>query len=275
MSRTAAPEPARAGARGPAADEETRALCVSIVVPVLNEAATIEAALARLHGAFPGTEVVVVDGGSSDGTPALVARPARLVVSRRGRGVQLNAGACAAGGQVLWFVHADTVIAGGALAQLRAALADPSVVGGGLTLAFDRRSLALDNLRRASNLRARHLGLVFGDQAMFVRRSTFTAVGGFPDIPLMEDLELSRRLRRRGRLVVLPATSTASTRRFDERGTWRTVLLMLVLKARYLAGADPEGLARRYSTASPPRRRRDWPSLPEHPHQEPAHERTR
>ena len=265
MSRTPAPEPERAVARGPAAEEETRALSVSIVVPVLNEVATIEAALARLHGAFPGTEVVVVDGGSSDGTPALVARPARLVVSRRGRGAQLNAGAHAARGQVLWFVHADTVIAGDALAQLRAALADPSIVGGGLTLAFARRSLALDHLRRASNLRARHLGWVFGDQALFVRRSAFTAVGGFPDIPLMEDLELSRRLRRRGRLVVLPATSTASTRRFDERGTWRTILLMQVLKARYFAGTDPEDLARRYSTAAPRRRRRGRPPLPDHP----------
>jgi rSAM/selenodomain-associated transferase 2 len=233
-------------------------LSVSVVVPVLDEAARLPGLLDRLHRELPGCEVVVVDGGSTDGSPALVAPPARLVPSRRGRGTQLNAGAAAATGDVLWFHHADTRVDPAALGQLRAALADPQVVGGGLTLRFDRRTPALDWVAMTSTARARRLHQVFGDQAMFVRRDVFERLGGFPDLPLMEDFEFSRRLARVGRLVVLPATSTASARRFEQHGTLRLLAFMQVIKLRYLAGADPAELARRYA-AGPPRLRRRRP----------------
>jgi rSAM/selenodomain-associated transferase 2 len=219
---------------------------VSIVVPVLNEAASVEESIRRLCLDFPDCEIVVVEGGSRDGTAQLAAPLVRVVVSPPGRARQMNAGARHTSGEVLWFIHADTRVDPAALGQIRAALADPATVGGGLSLRFDRRSPALDYLRWSSNLRARHLHWVFGDQTMFVRRDVFEALGGFPDLPLMEDLEMSRRLHRRGRLAVLPATSTASARRLVEHGTWRMVVFMQYLKALYLLGVDPERIRRRY-----------------------------
>ncbi|MDA8045886.1 MAG: TIGR04283 family arsenosugar biosynthesis glycosyltransferase [Actinomycetota bacterium] len=219
---------------------------VSIVVPVLDEAERIEASLGRISRDFGGCEVVVVDGGSTDDTVGRAADLAPVVRSRPGRGPQLNAGAAATHGDVIWFVHADTVVDPDALGQMLAALADPAIVGGGLSIRFDRRSAALSYLAWASNQRARRLGQIFGDQAMFVRRSVFDRLGGFADIPLMEDLEFSRRLRRAGPLVVLDATSTASARRFEVHGTWPMIAFMQYLKLRYAAGADPHRLAARY-----------------------------
>jgi rSAM/selenodomain-associated transferase 2 len=231
-------------------------LTVSIVVPVLNEAPRIPALLRRLTCDFPGCELIVVDGGSVDGTPDLIHPPARLVRSGAGRGPQLADGAARAIGDVLWVHHVDTVVDPVALGQLRAALADPAVVGGGLALRFDRGGPALWWIAATSNVRARRLGWIFGDQAMFVRRSALDRVGGFPRIPLMEDLELSRRLSRIGRLAVLPATSTASARRFTEHGALRVLIFMQSLKLRYLAGTDPAVLARDY--AEGPRRWRPF-----------------
>lgn len=224
---------------------------MSIVVPTLNEADNITGCLTRLHRDFAGCEVIVVDGGSTDRTVELAERLGPVLRSDRGRATQMNAGATRATGDVLWFVHADTGVAPQALAQMRTALADPAVVGGGLRLSFDRRTAGLDLLARSSNVRARRLHQVFGDQSLFVRRRVFEELGGFPPWPLMEDLELSRRLHRRGRLVVLQATSTASARRFAEHGTWQMVLFMQYLKLLYFAGVAPERLERRYESGPP------------------------
>ncbi|MEU9245380.1 TIGR04283 family arsenosugar biosynthesis glycosyltransferase [Streptomyces sp. NPDC048385] len=228
-------------------------LSVSIVVPVLNEAATITTALARLRRDFPDCDLVVVDGGSTDNTPELAAAWATVVAGERGRARQMNTGARRTHGDVLWFIHADTAIDPAALTQLRACLAaDPEAVGGGLTLRFDQRVPALNYLAYTSNQRARRLHHIFGDQAMFVRRTVFDELGGFPDLPLMEDLEFSRRLHRRGRLLLLPATSTASARRLTAHGAWRMIAFMQYLKLLYFAGVDCEQIARRYA-AGPPR----------------------
>ncbi len=235
----------------PARSDQTH-LRVSIVMPVLNEATTIEAALRRLRADFADCELIVVDGGSTDGTAQLAQAWASVVRGPRGRARQMNEGARHTCGDVLWFVHADTVLDPAALGELRAALGDPDVVGGGLRLRFDARSPALDYLAWISNHRARRLHHIFGDQAMFVRRDVFDDLGGFPDLPLMEDLELARRLHRRGRLVLLPATSTASARRFTEHGTWAMIAFMQYLKVLYFAGVDPQFVHRRY-TAGPPR----------------------
>lgn len=234
---------------------------VSIVIPVLDEQAGIVASLRRLVRDFADCEILVVDGGSTDATVALAAQVAaeagrsgvRVLPGPQGRARQMNAGAGQAGGEVLWFVHADTRIEPAARRQIAAALADPAVVGGGLTLRFDPASPALRYLAWASNQRARRLHWIFGDQAMFVRREAFQAVGGFPDLPIMEDLEMSRRLSQLGRLVVLAAASTASSRRFDQHGTWRMLAFMQWLKALHFAGVDAEEIARRYA-AGPGRR---------------------
>lgn len=219
---------------------------MSIIVPVLNEAERIEACVRRLRTDFPDCELVVVDGGSTDGTAELAARHTRIVSTGCGRARQMNAGAGATSGQVLWFVHADCVVPADALPRMQVALADPTVVGGGLWIRFDQRSAGLEWLRVTSNLRARRLGLIFGDQAVFVRRAVFDGLGGFPDLPLMEDLEMSRMLRRRGRLVVLDTTVTASARRIVAHGPWRMTALMQWLKLLYLLGVDPEVIRRRY-----------------------------
>lgn len=219
---------------------------VSIVVPVLDEVARVEGCLGRLVRDFPDCELVVVDGGSADGTAERAVRHARTVTSPAGRARQMNAGATATRGDVLWFVHVDCTVPAEALVELRGALVDPAVVGGGLRIRFDQRSAGLEWLRVTSNLRARRLGLIFGDQAMFIRRSVFDALGGFPELPLMEDLEMSRMLRRRGRLVVLDATVTAAARRLQQRGPWRMTVLMQWLKLQYLLGVDPERIRRQY-----------------------------
>ncbi|MEU0337483.1 TIGR04283 family arsenosugar biosynthesis glycosyltransferase [Streptomyces bobili] len=223
---------------------------VSIIVPVLNEEATIHGAVSRLCRDFPDCELIVVDGGSTDATVELGALHATVVTSERGRAKQMNEGARHASGDILWFVHADTAIDPGALGQIRAAVADPAVVGGGLTLRFDHRTPGLNYLAWTSNARARRLHHIFGDQAMFIRRSVFDALGGFPELAIMEDLEMSRRLHRRGRLCLLPATSTASSRRLVAHGTWRMIAFMQYLKLLYFAGVDPEAIRARY-TAGP------------------------
>ncbi len=233
---------------------------VSIVMPVLNEASRIVSAVRRLSRDFGDCELIVVDGGSSDGTRQLLeemldgaaSTELRVVTSHPGRARQMNTGARHAHGDVLWFIHADTAIDPNALPELQRVLADPQVVGGGLTLRFDRTSIALRYLAWTSNIRARRLHWIFGDQALFVRRTAFYAVGGFPELPIMEDLDLSRRLARLGDLAVLTAASTASTRQFDEHGTWPMLVFMQWLKLLHFCGVDPARIARRYA-AGPPR----------------------
>jgi glycosyltransferase involved in cell wall biosynthesis len=169
-----------------------------------------------------------------------------------GRGPQLNAGAAACSGEVLWFVHADARLDPAALVALRAALADPAVVGGGCRLRFDQEGPVLTWLTWTSNLRARYLHWIFGDQAMFVRRTVFDELGGFPALPLMEDLEMSRRLARRGRLAVLPTPCTASARRLVEQGPARMLVLMQYFKLLYFLGVPPEAIRRRYDATRRP-----------------------
>jgi rSAM/selenodomain-associated transferase 2 len=232
---------------------------VAMVMPVRNEKDRVGVSLQRIRHDFPDLDLLVVDGDSTDGTTAVAAAHAPVIPCRAGRARQMNTGANETTSDVLWFVHADVMVDPNALDQIRTAMTDPEIVGGGLSLRFDRRSVGLDYLAWSSNQRARRLHQIFGDQSMFVRRTAFEALGGFPEIAIMEDLELSRRLNRLGRLVVLEATSTASARRFEEHGTWSMIAFMQYLKVLYFLGADPEAICRRYAAgpAWKSRRRRN------------------
>jgi len=221
---------------------------ISIIVPVLNEAAIITAALARLAPLRSrGVEIIVVDGGSTDPTPEQ-ARPHadRVMQAPRGRGAQMNAGARAARGEVMLFLHADTRLPPDADRLMLEGLARSPRAWGHFGVKIEGQSVLLPLVAGLMNLRCRLSGIVTGDQAMFVRRETFLQIGGFTDIPLMEDIALSRRLKRLSRPLCLSARVTTSGRRWDERGALRTILLMWRLRLAFFLGADPGALARRY-----------------------------
>lgn len=220
---------------------------LSIVMPVLDEAAGITQALqalAPLRAA--GHELIVVDGGSSDGTAALAMPGAdQIVTSPRGRARQMNAGALRAQGDVLLFLHADTQLPEGAAQAVQRALA-----GGRRWGRFDVRISGSSGWLRViaalMNTRSRITGIATGDQALFVERRLFNESGGYADQPLMEDIELSRRLRAVGLPACLRERVLTSGRRWESRGVWRTIWLMWCLRWRYWRGASPEALARAY-----------------------------
>ncbi len=189
-----------------------------------------------------------MDGGSTDATAAAATRSprVRLLTSPRGRARQMNAGARAARGDVLLFLHADTLLPDGALAAVDAAVGDPRVVAGRFDVRFDNRRPAFRMIAWFMNQRSRWSGISTGDQAIFVRREAFEALGGYPDMPLMEDVELCRRLKRRGRLAALRLRVTTSARKWEREGAVRTILLMWTLRLLYVAGVSPARLHRWY-----------------------------
>jgi len=219
---------------------------ISVIVPALDEAAQIAAALASARA--PGVrEVVVVDGGSTDDTTAIAAAcGARVLGAPRGRALQMNAGAAAAHGTVLLFLHADTRLPVGFDAAVIAALADPTVVGGRFDLRLAPGSAWLHLTGTLINLRSRLSRIATGDQALFVRRAVFDAMGGFEPIPLMEDLAFTRALKRLGRIACLRLQVETSSRRWQQDGPLRTVLLMWWLRFLYFCGVSPDRLRRRY-----------------------------
>jgi rSAM/selenodomain-associated transferase 2 len=191
--------------------------------------------------------VIVVDGGSSDATAALCAQWSdRLIQAPRGRARQMNAGAACAQGDVLLFLHADTRLPDGAPGLVARALDTGAHAWGRFDVSIAGRSRWFPLIAALMNRRSRLTGIATGDQALFVRRETFHAVGGFPDQPLMEDVELSRRLRRLGRPACLHARVLTSGRRWEQHGVWRTILLMWRLRFLYWLGASPDKLARAY-----------------------------
>ena len=224
---------------------------LSIIMPVLDEAAEIEAALAALAPLRArGVEVIVADGGSGDDTLAL-ARPLAdcVVTAARGRAEQMNAGATVAKGDVLLFLHADTHLPDGADRLVLDALARSGRAWGRFDVRIDGGGVfAL--ISAFMNARSRLTGIATGDQAMFVSRAAFERVGGFPPIALMEDVALSARLKRVGRPLCLAARVTTSGRRWHRQGVLRTILLMWKLRLAYFFGADPVRLARAYGYAA-------------------------
>ena len=244
-----------------------RAPVVSIIIPALNEAAGIEAALQSLQAwrrnndGPVDVEVIVADGGSTDATRRLAVPLADQVIEvPRGRARQMNAGAAAASGDALLFLHADTILPEAAPRAILEALFGqeayaPTVSGHGRgsKIAWGRFDVNISGthpmLRVVAvgmNLRSRFTGIATGDQAIFMTRAAFDAVGGFPDQPLMEDITMSRCLKRLALPACLRAKAITSGRRWEARGVWRTIFLMWRLRLAYYFGAAPEYLAARY-----------------------------
>lgn len=221
---------------------------LSVVMPTLNEAQGIAARLQALQDArAAGVEIIVSDGGSADDT-ALVAASLcdALVRAPRGRAAQMNAGASLARGDVLLFLHADTRLPDGFAALALEGLAASGRAWGRFDVRIEGRSRLLPMVGAMINVRSGLTGVATGDQGMFVRREAFEALGGFRDIALMEDIELSRRLKRLSPPLRVRAKAVTSGRRWDTYGAARTILLMWRLRLEYYCGADPDALARRY-----------------------------
>jgi rSAM/selenodomain-associated transferase 2 len=215
------------------------------VIPTCNEADYLPAALDSVADTKTIQEVIVVDAGSTDSTVDLSRRKASCVLSRprRQRAWQMNLRAQHAHGRALLFLHADTRLPTSALDQIRSALSNDRVVGGGFARRYDSNSWFLRTTCLLAGLRARMIGWFLGDQPIFVRRETFEKLGGFRDLELFEDLDFSMRMRQAGRVVMLSPSVISSSRRFIDRGPVLTTLLDVWLTCRYLAGADPNALA--------------------------------
>ena len=219
---------------------------ITVIIPALNEATNILRSLDSITGQHGEFEIIVVDGCSTDGTADVARRHARVIASeQRGRAIQMNAGAQHACGEVFVFLHADSCLPRNALSMLRSALADPKIVGGTFTLRFDSTQFLLRFIAFFTRFRFRFFH--YGDQGIFVRRAIFEELGGFKQIPVMEDIDFLQRLSRRGCVTLIKKPVTSSARRFLRHGIIRQQLLDILLVVLYLLGVSPEKLSKWYS----------------------------
>ncbi len=228
---------------------------ISIIIPVLNEAATIQETLIRLQEASE-VEVIVVDGGSRDETVAIAkcvgkvlakSLPINVISTAAGRARQMNAGAAAATGDILLFLHADTHLPIGFDILVRQALQNPGTVAGAFELRINAQLLGLRLIEKMVNMRSRFLSMPYGDQAIFLKATLFHEIGGFPEIPIMEDFEFMLRLRHQGRITLVPAPVLTSGRRWQKLGVVKTTLINQLIIVCYFLGVSPEQLIRWYT----------------------------
>lgn len=220
---------------------------ISVILPVLNEEKTIGRTLAAVMALHP-HEIIVVDGGSTDRTRRIsVEAGAKVLMTGPGRARQMNRGALDASGDVLLFLHADTRLPASALRDIAAALNDARYVGGRFDVELDSDRWLLNLVSFMISLRSRLSKIGTGDQAIFVRRETFAELGGFPEMPLMEDIAFCRMLKRMGDVACLKSKVVTSARRWETDGVWRTIFRMWTLKLLYLAGVSPARLKRFYA----------------------------
>jgi rSAM/selenodomain-associated transferase 2 len=226
--------------------ETIRRSVISVIIPTLNEEGVLAATLQRARQ--PGVrEIIVVDGGSMDATRAIAASFADVVLSAPcGRAAQMNAGAARATSDILLFLHADTWLPEGFTGGVRAACATPGVIGGRFDVQLEPSTPLLWLTGELINVRSRLSRIATGDQAIFIRRTVFERLGGYATIPLMEDIDLTRRMKRAGRVACLRERVTTSARRWQQNGIVRTILLMWTLRALYFWGVSPEQLQRLY-----------------------------
>ena len=221
-------------------------MSVSVILPVLNEAHILEETLARLVSLDGNAEIIVVDGGSSDGTVSIAGRFAKVLRSAQGRAAQMNTGAKSARGDVFLFLHADTHLPDGAFTAIENSLIEPEIIGGRFNISLNEKGWQYRMVGYGINLRDRLIQGFTGDQAIFVRKAAFDALGGYRDMPLMEDLDLGRRMCRLGKVARLPMTVSTSARRWKKNGVFRTIVLMWALRLSYLVGLPSRRLSRLY-----------------------------
>ncbi len=218
---------------------------LSIILPTYNEASTLRSAIRSVRCEVS-AEIIVVDGGSTDATLAIArASTDRVLEAPLGRASQLNAGAEVASGSVLMFLHADTILAEGALAEVYRVMEDSRLVGGAFTLRIGEGG-AMRVISWGSNLRSRFLGLTYGDQAVFVRSPVFRELGGFRMLPIMEDVDFVRRLQRVGRMQLIDIPVRTSDRRWQANGIWRTTFANLSAMLLFMVGVSNGRIRKTY-----------------------------
>lgn len=218
---------------------------ISVIIPVLNEAKVLEKTLSQLQPELKSHELIVVDGGSADASVHIAEKYGKVIISERGRAKQLNAGAAVATGKILIFLHADIWLESGALAAVGTALSS-SYVGGGFRQKIDGKCFLYRLIEIAGNMRGKYLKVFYGDSGIFLTRTNFEKIGGFPDVPIMEEMEFSRDLRRLGKTTLLTPHIHISPRRWETRGIIRTTLNNWLITLLYFFGVSPEKLAKLY-----------------------------
>jgi rSAM/selenodomain-associated transferase 2 len=215
---------------------------ISVVIPVLNDREKLPRCLDHIQ-AVSGAEIVVVDGGSSDGSPAEAEKYAvKVVRTAPGRARQMNAGAAEAEGDILLFLHVDTVLPAGYQRMVQSAVDDRHAVGGAFTFAVDGQSSFYRFIEKTANFRSRHMGVVFGDQAIFATSDAFRAAGGYSDQPIMEDCVLVDSLKKQGRFTILPHKAITSARRWEEAGPLWNSFVNVIITWAYRLGVSPKRL---------------------------------
>lgn len=221
---------------------------ISIIIPVLNEEKHISSALENIERLNGEKEIIVIDGGSSDNTAEIVKNRGITLLSyiKQGRGCQMNRGAEIAKGEALLFLHADTILLEDGLIKIQEALKDPEIIGGRFDVRFDDGRLVFKLIAFLMNWRSRLTGISTGDQAIFIRKNIFKKIGGYLEVPLMEDIELSKRMKKAGSLACLKDMVITSARKWKEEGIVRTIILMWSLRLLYFFRVSPEALSRIY-----------------------------
>lgn len=218
---------------------------ISIIIPVLNEAKILEQTLSRLHSELGHHELIIVDGGSTDGSTHIAEKYGKVITSERGRSKQLNAGAAAASGNILIFLHADIWLEPGALAAVETALSS-GYVGGGFRQKIDGKNMLYRAIEIAGNIRGKYLRVFYGDSGIFLSRADFEQIGGFPETPILEEMEFSKALRQLGKTTLVIPHIHISARRWETKGIIRTTANNWLITLLYFLKFSPEQLAKLY-----------------------------
>ncbi len=221
-------------------------LAISIIIPTLNEAANIKSLLKYLHTLDSSLEIVVADGSSTDNTRQMARQLARVIEAPRGRGAQMNAGAHAATGDVLWFIHADCKPHTDSVQAMRTALIKPDIVGGAFEYNLDHPHSYFRTVEWWSNHKNQRLRTFYGDMGIFTRADVFEQINGYAEIPLMEDMDFCRRLKNEGEIIILPQRIMTSARRWIDEGIVKNLVRNWLLQLAWMMGASPETLAKWY-----------------------------